>query len=103
VERSGRGSDDALGEQVSALDHARRALADADPAGAIRMLDDYEARFPHGALVEEAEVLRVESLLAAKDHAGAARAGSRFLAVHPSSPHATRVRALLGQTQPADK
>jgi hypothetical protein len=97
TEKSGRATDDALGDQVSALDRARRALADGDAPGALRQLDDYEGRFPHGALVEEAEVLRVESLLAAGDSAAAARVGARFLAAHPGSPHAARVRALLGQ------
>jgi TolA-binding protein len=92
-----RSSDPALGEQVSALDRARRALGDGDSAGALRQLDDYESRFPRGALVEEAEVLRVESLLASGDRASAARVGGRFLAAHPDSPHAARVRALLGQ------
>jgi hypothetical protein len=96
-EKSPRATDDALGEQVSALDRARRALASGDPASTLRQLDDYEARFPRSALVEEAEVLRVESLLAANDSAAAARAGNRFLAAHPGSPHAARVRALLGQ------
>jgi TolA-binding protein len=85
----------ALGEQVSALDSAHRALASGDAAGAIRQLDDYEARFPEGALFEEAEVLRVEALVGAGDHAAAERAGQRFLAAHPNSPHAARVRALI--------
>jgi TolA-binding protein len=85
----------ALGEQVSALDSARRALASGDAASAIRQLDEYEARFPEGALVEEAEVLRVEALVATGDRGAAERAGQRFLAAHPNSPHATRVRALI--------
>jgi hypothetical protein len=85
----------ALGEQVSALDAAHRALASGDAASAIRQLDDYEARFPEGALFEEAEVLRVEALVATGDRAAAERAGQRFLAAHPNSPHAARVRALI--------
>jgi hypothetical protein len=85
-----------LGDQVTALDRARRALADGDSRGALHALDDYEARYPHGVLAEEAEVVRVEALVAAGDHEGAARVGARFLASHPNSPHASRVRALLG-------
>jgi TolA-binding protein len=84
-----------LGEQVSALDSARRELAAGDAPSAVRQLDDYEARFPNGALVEEAEVLRVQALLAEGDRAGASRAGDRFLSAHPDSPHAARIRALL--------
>jgi hypothetical protein len=97
TEKSAHPGDPALGEQVSALDRARRALSDGDPAAALRELDEDEARFPRGALAEEAEVLRVESLLAAGDRAAAARAGARFLAAHPASPHSARVHALLGQ------
>jgi len=85
----------ALGEQVSALDSARRALAAGDAPAAVGALDDYAVRFPDGALVEEAEALRVQALLAAGDRAAATRAGDRFLAAHPNSPHAARVRALL--------
>jgi hypothetical protein len=92
---SAPGAPGALGEQVSALDSAHRALAAGDAASAIRQLDEYEARFPEGALVDEAEVLRVEALVATGDRAAAERAGQRFLAAHPNSPHATRVRALI--------
>jgi TolA-binding protein len=98
--RRGAGADKsspALGEQVSALDRARRELSEGDPTAALRELDEDEARFPRGALAEEAEVLRVESLLAAGDRAAAARAGARFLAAHPASPHSARVHVLLGQ------
>ena len=51
----------ALGEQVSALDAARRALAAGDAPAAVGALDDYAVRFPDGALVEEAQALRVHS------------------------------------------
>lgn len=93
-------SDDALGEEVSFLDHARRALAGGDPAGALRQLDAFDARFPRGSLVEEAEVVRVEALLAEDDRASAAKVAARFLAAHPTSPHAARIRALLAQRAP---
>jgi hypothetical protein len=96
-DRATRAADPALGEQVAALDRARRALGDGDAVGALRDLDDYQSRFPRGALAEEAEVLRVEALLAEGDRASAARAGARFLAAHPESPHAARVRSLLRQ------
>jgi hypothetical protein len=85
----------ALAEQVAALDHARAALADGDPARARQLVEAYETRFPGGAFGQEAEVLRVEALLAQGDHAGAKRAGARFLTAYPASPHAARVRALL--------
>jgi hypothetical protein len=92
-----RAPDPTLGDEVTALDRARRAMTDGDAAGALRRLDDYEARFAHGALFEEAEVLRIEALLAEGDRGTASRVANRFLAAHPSSPHAARVRALLEQ------
>jgi hypothetical protein len=92
-------SDEALGEEVSLLDHARRALAGGDPPGALRQLDAFDARFPRGSLAEEAEVLRVEALLAEDDRASATKVAARFLAAHPTSPHAARIRALLARDQ----
>jgi TolA-binding protein len=85
-----------LGDQVAALDRARRAMADGNAATALADVAEYQAKYPHGALAEEAEVLRVEALVAQGDRAGASRAGARFLAAHPASPHAAHVRALLG-------
>ena len=93
--RAPRPQPSALGEQVVELDRARRALGDGDAATALKRLDVYEARFPRGALRDEADVLRVEALLAAGDRAGAVRAGDRFLAAHAESPHAARVRSLI--------
>jgi hypothetical protein len=94
--KSPRPASSALGEQVLELDRARRALAGGDPDGALKKIDAYESRFPRGALRDEAEVLRVEALLAAGDRVAAGRASDRFLAAHPDSPHAARVRALMG-------
>ncbi|HEY2514306.1 MAG TPA: outer membrane protein assembly factor BamD [Polyangiaceae bacterium] len=85
----------ALAEQVATLDRARAALASGEAPAALREIAACEARYPRGALFEEAEVLRIEALLAEGDRAAAARAGARFLTAHPSSPHAPHVRALL--------
>ena len=85
----------ALAEQVATLDRARAALASGDGAAALREIAACEARYPRGALFEEAEVLRIEALLAEGDRSAAGRAGARFLAAHPSSPHAAHVRALV--------
>ncbi|MEZ4447497.1 MAG: hypothetical protein R3B72_50945 [Polyangiaceae bacterium] len=85
-----------LAEEVAALDRARKALAD-DPEGALDALDDYRERFHDGALAEEAEVLQIESLArAGKADATRARAAA-FLAAHPESPLAPRVRAVVAQ------
>jgi hypothetical protein len=84
-----------LADQVSAMDRARAALEEGDAARALRLVDEYEAHFRGGAFQQEADVLRVEALVRRGDRAGAQRAGARFLAAHPQSPHASHVRALL--------
>ena len=85
-----------LTEELSALDHARLALAKGDARRALAELDGYDRRFPAGRLQLEAEVLRIDSLAklgrkdAARQHAEA------FLRRHPNSVLATRVRAHVG-------
>jgi hypothetical protein len=48
----------------------------------------------------EATVLRVEALARAGDMAAARRTGDAFLASHPQSPYAARVRSLIGESNP---
>jgi hypothetical protein len=86
---------DDLPSQVTALDLARTALHEGDDARALRLVDDYEKRYPTGTFVQEAEVVRIEALTAEGDREGAEAAGTRFLALYPSSPHAARIRALM--------
>ena len=43
-------------------------------------------------------MLRIEALVANNDLATARTVGHRFLATHPDSAHADRVRTLLGET-----
>ncbi|HEY1956089.1 MAG TPA: hypothetical protein VGH28_10755 [Polyangiaceae bacterium] len=83
-------------QQVAALDRARAALDAGDPARAVRLVDAYESEYASGAFVQEAEVVRIESLVRAGKTADADRAGKHFLASYPRSPHDARVRSLLG-------
>ena len=85
-----------LAQQVAALDRARTALDEGDPARARRLVDSYESEYPAGAFLQEAEVLRIESLVHEGKTSDADRAGKRFLATYPNSPHDARVRSLLG-------
>jgi len=85
-----------LAEQVAAVDRARAALDGHDGAKARKLVDAYEAEYPGGAFTQEAEVVRIEALTRDGNRAEAERAGKRFLATYPKSPHAPRVRALLG-------
>jgi len=87
--------------EVAALDHAREALVSGDAGGALRALDDHDRRFPGGMLGPEATVLRIEALALRGDRASAVRLGKAFLDAHPRSPHASRLRSLLGLDAPA--
>ena len=74
-----------LSDEIAALDEVRQAL-NTSPAQALAALARYHARFPQGALSQEAQVLRIEALRRA-GRAGEARSLARaFLARHPSSP-----------------
>jgi len=83
-------------QQVAALDRARVALDAGDTSRAVKLVDAYEAEYPSGAFVQEAEVVRIEALVRAGNAAEADRAGKHFLGAYPKSPHDARVRSLLG-------
>ena len=85
----------ALGEQVAALNRARSALAAGDATAALRALDDHDARFPDGVLAEEAAVMRIDALVAMGRREEASDLARRFIASHPASPYASRVRQSL--------
>jgi hypothetical protein len=74
-----------------------RALVDADrPADALAALDAYDETFHRtGLLAQEAEALRIDALVRAGDRPDAEARASAFVASHPESPHAPRLRALL--------
>ena len=86
-----------LGEQVGAIDRAESALTAGDAAEAIRRIDEYDARFPMGVLAQEATTLRIEALVAQGKRDAATALARQFLTSHPTTPHATRIRLVLGQ------
>jgi TolA-binding protein len=81
-------------EQIALIDRARSAVAAHQPGAALAALDEYQRRYPGGVLVQEAALLRIESLLARGDKASAARLGHQFLQRYPRSPMAARVKTL---------
>lgn len=83
-----------LANEVSALREAREALAAGQSRRALAALDAYVQRFPGGHLGLEAEELRIEALAASGNSAAAAARARSFLAAHPTSPYAHRLRAL---------
>ncbi len=98
---SGRPAATSLMEEVAALDAAREALAAGDAPRALRALDDHDRRFAGGALGPETTVLRIDALVLRGDRATAARLGEAFLAAHPHSLYASRVRSRIGAPAPA--
>jgi hypothetical protein len=93
-------AESSLSEEIASFDRARAAFDTGDSDRALALVDAYERRFPAGTFVQEAEVLRVQALGRKGDTAGARRAGQRFLAAHPTSPHAARIRAILDSSSP---
>lgn len=84
-----------LAAEVALLDRARGALKRRDTIAAIIALDEYRREFHDGALVAEAEVVRIEALIQGKDHASARAQAESFLARFPKSPLVRRVRSLV--------
>jgi len=84
-----------LAHEVAMLDTARQMVS-TNPAGTLRALDDYQSQFPHGDLAPEALVLRIEALVRSGQQASANKLASDYLARNPGSPHARKIRALLG-------
>lgn len=95
--RGGRVVGDSLNRELAKVDSARGALQRGESATALRLLDQYNAEFPKGALRTEALVLRIEALMASGDRATAVRLGKSFLARSPNGTYARRVRALTQQ------
>jgi hypothetical protein len=89
----------ALSEELAHLERARRALRAADVTGALRELSRYSARFPKGALLEEATLLTVEARLDAGDLSGARAAAARILDGDRTSPHARRLQSLFARKE----
>ncbi len=82
--------------ELSLMDRARQSFAQGAYADSVRAVSTYEARYPHGALVQEAEFIRVRALYEQHDER-APRAAHAFLTQYPTSPYAPRVRTLVGR------
>jgi hypothetical protein len=82
-----------LAEEVALLSRAESELHAGRFAKALLLLDDYERRFPKGALTQEDVAARVQALCGL-GRAAAAKAQLKRLA--PGSPHASRARAACG-------
>jgi hypothetical protein len=88
-----------LAEETALLASANAELQRGDARRALSLLDDYDRRYPSGVLREEVLATRViaRCQLGAAPDKVARRGASAFLARHPASPLATRVRSSCGQ------
>jgi hypothetical protein len=89
-----------LGDEIARLDRGRTALGAGDAPHAVQLVDDYERRWPRGAFLQEAEMLRIEALVREGERDAASGAADRFLVAYPASPHLARLRALTGSAGP---
>jgi hypothetical protein len=87
-----------LAAEVAALDAARSAIRSGRTAHALALLDEYDARFARPELGPESDIARIEAHLAAGDRAAARSLADRFLAAHPTSPAAARIRRLVPES-----
>ncbi|MBN1611244.1 MAG: outer membrane protein assembly factor BamD [Polyangiaceae bacterium] len=91
-----RRADGDIAAEIRLLDTAKRQLNGGNPAGAMAVLDDYRARFPKGALGQEATVLRIEALAKSGQLGTAQALARRFVRNHPSSTYVRRVSRSVG-------
>ncbi|MGC4122313.1 MAG: hypothetical protein QM765_48575 [Myxococcales bacterium] len=78
------------------MSQAQMRLRAKDAAGALELLDEHVRSFPRGALREEQVAARVQALCALGRVPEARSETVRFLADHPHSPYATKLRAACG-------
>jgi hypothetical protein len=86
---------DALAQEIARLDAVRGLLAANRLAPALSALQSYERDYAHGALRQEATLLRIEVLHRAGRRNEARALAEHFFAIHPDSPHGPRIRALV--------
>ncbi|CAN5801926.1 hypothetical protein BH11MYX2_BH11MYX2_08180 [soil metagenome] len=84
-----------LADEVKLLDQALGALRRKEGRAALLVLERYAAKFPHGSLVPEATVARVQALLLDSQPEEARKVATEFLRDHADSPLAVRVRRMI--------
>lgn len=84
-----------LALEVGLLDSARAALRNGDPTAALAILARHDREFADGALVAEAEVIRIEALVDRGDVAAARARATAFATRFPRSPLVRRVQSIV--------
>ena len=86
-------SESPLAEELKLMSQAQLDLRSGDAAGALALLDEYLRSFPRGALREEQVAARVQALCLLGRVPEARAEAVQFLADHPQSAYAAKVRA----------
>jgi hypothetical protein len=92
-------SDDDLAAETALLRAIRGDLRANRPGPALAKLDEYDARFAHGFMRQEAGVERVEALLQSGARERGRVLGKQMLEASPQGPFARRLRSLVGDDQ----
>jgi type IV secretory pathway VirB10-like protein len=82
--------------EAALLSRAQAALAAGDGLTALEILDMHARKYPNGVLADQRETDRVLAICAIGRVAAAREAAERFLAAHPRSAQAARVRKACG-------
>jgi TolA-binding protein len=84
-----------LAEEGRLLAEAHRLVQAGQPERALSVLRDSQKRYPRSVLSQEREVLTIEALYAGGASGTAKQRALAFLARHPKSPHAERLRRFV--------
>lgn len=84
-----------LVDEITIIDQARGALAAHRPAESLARLQSYRSTFATPHFADEADALEIQSLAALNRTTEARQKADHFLATHPQSPYAQRVRSAV--------
>lgn len=82
--------------EVALVARAHRALS-SSPATALTLCDEHQARFAHGELAPEREVIAIGALAALGRRDDARARADRFRASHPGSAYLRRIEVVLSR------
>ncbi len=85
--------------ELELITRAREALTRGDVRACLAAISRHDADFPDGQFTPEAAVMRIEATHASGDRAGARTLADGFLARHPKSPYAARIRSLIAASE----
>ncbi|AKU94898.1 hypothetical protein AKJ09_01562 [Labilithrix luteola] len=88
-------SETSIDAELAAIEAARRVLASGRASEALSRVHDYRATFTNAHFSDEADVIEVQALVALGRTDEAQSKAQRFLAAHPQSAYAKRIRALV--------